>query len=33
MKGDIMENNHILTNEEFEIFQKFSIKMTPNTKN
>ena len=32
MKGDIMENNHILTNEEFEIFQKFSIKMTPNTK-
>ena len=27
-----MENNHILTNEEFEIFQKFSIKMTPNTK-
>ena len=32
MKGDIMENNHILTHEEFEIFQKFSIKMTPNTK-
>ena len=27
-----MENNHILTHEEFEIFQKFSIKMTPNTK-
>ena len=27
-----MENNHILTNEEFEIFKKFSIKMTPNTK-
>ena len=32
MKGDIKENNQILTNEEFEIFQKFSIKMTPNTK-
>ena len=27
-----MEKNLILTNEEYEIFQKFSIKMTPTTK-
>ena len=32
VKGDFMDNNYILSEREFEIFQLFSIKMTPATK-